>query len=241
MQAISERAVRWTDAEVTLEGRMMVPEVARQAPRPAVLVVHTIRGRGAFEHERARALAELGYVGFAVDLYGEGRYSDDHGEAGAWMQALLDDRELLQQRMAAALAAAAAQPEVDAQRIAAIGYCFGGLCVLDLARTTPGVSGVASFHGLLAPPPGPPAGQIDAQVLILHGWDDPLAPPEAVLAVARELTAAGADWQIHAYGHAAHSFTNPAAANPERGLAYEPRADRRAWQALNGFLAELFD
>lgn len=240
MQGISERTVTWTEAGEAMEGRLVAPAASVDGARPVVLVVHTIRGRGEFEHARARALAELGYVGFAVDLYGAGRYSEDPAEGGRWMQALLDDRPRLQRRMAAALAAASAEPEVDARRVAAIGYCFGGLCVLDLARSTSGVAGVASFHGLLTPPPGARAQAIDARVLILHGWDDPLAPPEAVLAVATELTEAGADWQLHAYGHTAHSFTNPAAATPERGLVYQPRADQRSWRALENFLAELF-
>ena len=212
----------------------------RSGPRPGVLIAHTIRGRSEFECGKAEALARLGYVGFALDVYGRGRVADDHAVAEPWMRALLGDRPGLQRRMQLGLEAAAAQAEVDASRIAAIGYCFGGLSVLDLARVDDRPLGVASFHGLLDRPAGLAQRPIRSRILILHGWDDPLATPEAVVRAAAEFTAAGADWQLHAYGHAAHSFTNPGAANPERGLVYHPAADRRSWRALEDFLAELF-
>lgn len=236
---IQTRLVEYRDEGQRLQAFMAWDE-RLAGSRPVVLVAHTIRGRSEFECERARALAALGYVGFALDVYGEGRVADDHAVAEPWMRALLEDRPRLQARLQRGLEAAAAQPEVDAGRIAAIGYCFGGLAVLDLARVDDRPLGVASFHGLLHRPHGLAPRPIRPRILMLHGWDDPLAPPEAVLQAAAEFTGAGADWQLHAYGHTAHSFTNPAAASPERGLAYQPAADRRSWQALESYLAELF-
>jgi len=156
------------------------------------------------------------------------------------MQPLLDDRTLLQRRMTLALEVFRKQKEVDATRIAAMGFCFGGLCVLDLARTGADVAGVASFHGLFGQPGNTAGNRISAKVLVLHGWDDPMAKPDQVLGLAEELTAMGADWQIHAYGNTLHAFTNPAADDPDFGTVYDADADRRSWQSLQLFLAEIF-
>jgi dienelactone hydrolase len=151
------------------------------------------------------------------------------------MDALDTDRALLRDRLYASLETAlgVAAP-ADPARIAAIGFCFGGKCVLDLARSGADIAGVASFHGLYDAPPFP-NGTITAKVLVLHGWEDPLDPPETVLALATEMTEAKVDWQIHSYGHTVHGFTNPA-----RETMYSPVADRRSWRALIDFLEELF-
>ena len=159
-------------------------------------------------------------------------------------QALLDemvgDRSLLLRRLSANIDYLCSRPEVDASRIAAIGFCFGGLCVLDIARGGLDVAGVVSFHGLLGSPGEGPQGSIAAKVLALHGWDDPLAPPDAVTAFAAEMSARDADWQLHAYGGTAHAFTNPAAQDPENGMQYQPVVTERAWTSMQNFLAELF-
>ena len=160
-------------------------------------------------------------------------------ENAALIQPFLQDRALLQGRITAALDALRARDEVDADRIAAIGYCFGGLCVLDLARSGADVRGVVSLHGLFAPPEPKPPGPVRASVLALHGHDDPMVPVEAVNALEQELTDAGADWQIHVYGGAMHAFTNPKANDPEFGTVYNEVADRRSWQATRQFLAEV--
>jgi dienelactone hydrolase len=131
------------------------------------------------------------------------------------------------------------QDEVDETRIAAIGFCFGGLCVLDLARTGADIRGVTSFHGLLTPSPATTGNRIAAKILVLHGWDDPMATPEHLVALGHELTRMEADWQIHAYGNAMHAFTNPAANNPDFGTVYQADADRRSWAAMRAFLAEV--
>lgn len=209
-------------------------------PKPGVLISHAWGGRSEFEQGKAETLAELGYVGFALDLYGKGVLGTSREENSGLMQPLLDDRGTLQRRMHLALAQLKKQKEVDGSRVAAMGFCFGGLCVLDLARTGADLSGVASVHGLFAPPGNTDGKRIKAKVLVLHGWDDPMATPDQVLALADELTNAGADWQIHGYGNTVHAFSNPAANDPAHGTVYNPIADRRSWQNLQLFLAEIF-
>ena len=156
------------------------------------------------------------------------------------MQPLLEDRSLLQRRMTLALEQIRKQKEVDSSRVAAMGFCFGGLCVLDLARTGSDVLGVASFHGLFKPPGNTDGNKILAKVLVMHGWDDPMVKPDQVISLAEELTAMGADWQIHGYGNTLHAFTNPAANDVAHGTVYDADADRRSWQNLQLFLAEIF-
>jgi dienelactone hydrolase len=156
------------------------------------------------------------------------------------MQPFLDDRATLRRRITAALDALKSHPLVDSDRVAAIGFCFGGLCVLDLARSVPpSLRGVVSFHGLFHPPKLGEQAKIEAKILMLHGYDDPMATPEHVVAIANELTQAKADWQLHAYGHTSHAFTNPEAQSPDHGLMYNATADRRSWLAMQNFLEEV--
>jgi len=208
--------------------------------RPGVVVSHAWGGAGEFEQDRARDLAKLGYVGFSLDLYGKGIRGSNPEENTKLMQPLLADRALLQKRMHLAVTTLRAQDQIDTAKIAAIGYCFGGLCVLDLARTSADVLGVASFHGLFVPPGNTGGNKISAKVLALHGWGDPLAPPDQALALATELTEADADWQLHAFGHTLHAFTDSHANDPANGFAFSPDATRRSWQLLTDFLAEIF-
>jgi dienelactone hydrolase len=133
-----------------------------------------------------------------------------------------------------------AQNEVDASNTAAIGFCFGGLCVLDIARTGEDLAGVVSFHGLFPAPGNTEGNTVKARVLALHGWDDPMAPPQSVIGLATEMSAMNADWQLHAHGNTMHAFTNPDANDPEMGTVYNAKADRRSWQAMTNFLDELF-
>lgn len=209
---------------------------ASPAARPLVLIAPTFWGRSAFEESKARSLAELGYVAVAIDIYGVEHWPEgDNDRAWAAMNTVDHDRALLKARMLASLdTALAAGMPVDAQKVAAIGYCYGGKSVLDLARCGADVAGVVSFHGAYDPPPFA-NGDIKAKILILHGWDDDLGPPELVVKLASELTESGADWQLHAYGHTDHAFTNPA-----RIGMYSPAADRRSWQAMRNFLDEIF-
>lgn len=214
---------------------------SRQGRRPGVLVAHTWRGHSDFEDNKACELARLGYVGFAIDLYGKGKLGSSPEENAALMQPLLDDRSELQQRMRVALQNLRDLPEVDAQRTAGIGFCFGGLCVLDLARCGADLRGIVSFHGLLDPPGNPVDTPVSAKVLVLHGWDDPMATPDAVLSLASELSASRADWQLCAYGNTAHAFTNPLANDRAAGLVYSAPAERRAWRSMAMFLDECFE
>ena len=237
---IETRPVEYRYGEHTFEG-LLAWDSAADAARPGILVAHTIRGRTAFEEEKARKLAELGYVALAADVYGKELIGTDTAACAPLMEALQADRSLLQGRLHAALDATAGQPEVSGGELAAIGYCFGGMCVLDIARTRADVAGVASFHGLLKAPGNVVLEQIAARILVLHGWDDPLAPPEDVLALAKELGAMAADWQLHAYGNVRHAFTNPTADASNGVTVYNAGADRRSWLALKNFLSELFD
>lgn len=220
-----------------LEGFLALPE--GNGPHPCVLIAHNWAGQSEADNGVARKLAAMGYAGFAIDVYGKGTRGDPMGDNGHLMNPWMADRAGLQRRLLAAVDAAAANPAIDASRIAIIGYCFGGLCALDVARSgDTRVKGAVSFHGVYAPN-GLEDRQIGARILVLHGWDDPLCPPDATVALGHELNAKGADWQIHAYGHTMHAFTAPGANNPAGGIQYSETADRRSWQALSNFLAEI--
>jgi dienelactone hydrolase len=234
---VREEIVAYTDGETTMHGLVAFPDVAE--PAPAVIVAPMWSGRTQFADDAARRFAARGWVGFALDPYGEGRVGTTPDENRALMGPLVSDRALLLRRARAAVDAVAALPQVDASRVAAIGFCFGGLVVLDLARGNAPVRGVASFHGLLGGNGLEQPEPIATAVLILHGHDDPMATPDDVAAVQRELDARAADWQIHVYGDTVHAFTNPTANSPEGGTVYSARAARRAWAACDDFLAEV--
>jgi dienelactone hydrolase len=219
-----------------MEGFLALPDGA--GPHPCVLIAHNWAGQSEADNAAARKLAAMGYAAIAIDVYGKGVRGDPMGDNSHLMNPWLADRAGLQRRLLAAVDAAAAHPAIDSARIAFMGYCFGGLCALDVARSGDArVKGAVSFHGVYAPS-GLDQPRITAKVLVLHGWEDPMTPPDATVALARELTAAGADWQIHAYGHTMHAFTAPQANNPAGGIQYSADADRRSWQALTNFLAE---
>ncbi|MEL6470799.1 MAG: dienelactone hydrolase family protein [Cyanobacteria bacterium J06623_4] len=234
---VTEQLV-YRDGEATFEGTVSWDDALTGA-RPGVMVASTFRGQSAFETEKAEQLAALGYVGFAIDVYGQGKRASSPEEAGQMMGVLTADRPLLLKRMQLAMETLQALPQVDAEKIAAIGFCFGGMCVLDLARGGANLCGVVSFHGVYTPPPMA-AQPISAAVLVLHGWEDPLSPREATVALADELTQAGCDWQIHMYGHTAHAFTNPAAQDREGGMFYVERSTERGWRNMQDFLAAQF-
>jgi dienelactone hydrolase len=237
--AIFENKVAYTDDDTVLEAFFAFDDSITER-RPAVLIGHTWVGRNEFVAEKARALAKLGYVGFALDMYGKGVIGSSSEENANLMQPFMDDRSLLQKRMKVAFATVKKLPWVDDSKVAAIGYCFGGLCVLDLARTGVDIKGVVSFHGLLDAPDNTQGNKIKAKILALHGRDDPMGLPDQVLAFQEEMTQAGADWQFVSYGHTVHAFSNPAANDPGFGTVYQADADMRSWQAMMNFLAEIF-
>lgn len=211
-------------------------------PRPGVMIVPNVLGEKEQDRVVAERLAVLGYVGFVADTYGQGkRTTRESPDSTLYMNQLNADRSLLRDRLHASVAALKALPQVDPAKVAAIGYCFGGKSVIDLARSGGGVIGVVAFHGIFDPPGYDYPRPIAAKLLICHGWNDPLARPEAVTALAAELTKAGADWQLHGYGNAGHAFTDPTLKNvPRPGFGYDETADRRSWQAMRNFLGELF-
>lgn len=206
---------------------------------PVVLVSHTWRGRDEFVENKVRQLAQMGYVGFAIDMFGEGRRGTTAAECEALIKPLVEDRSSLMRRIGAAVTASSQLGAGDPQRIAAIGYCFGGMCVLDLARSGTPVRGVISLHGLLTPTDVASA-TIRAKVLAVHGNDDPLVAESELQRFREQMTAAKADWQLHIYGGTKHAFTNPAATDPNAATFYSSTAERRSWQTVTAFLDELF-
>ena len=209
--------------------------------RPTVIIIPTVMGVQQLEIGFADRLVALGYHAVVADLFGRRFEAGTDKEAAfAAMGELRADRAALRDRLLAVLEEVRKRDHVDSAKIAVIGYCFGGQCALDVARSGAEIAAAASFHGLFDPP-GLPAQPIKAKVIAFHGWDDPMVPPEAVAALGKELTEAGADWQIHAYGHVGHGFTNPTASQLGiAGVAFNDAAARRSWAALEDYLAELF-
>jgi dienelactone hydrolase len=236
--AIRERLIEYRDGPALLEG-FFCHDDTRPGPQPALLISHTWSGRDEFVERKARRLAWHGFATFALDMFGKGKRGATTEECSALMTPFVQDRALLARRITAALTTVRGLQEVDARRIAALGFCFGGMCVLDLARSGADIRGVVSMHGLLKPSGLPRPPKFHAKVLMLHGYDDPMGPPEDVLAIAKELTAAGADWQLHAYGNTVHAFTNPHASDRAGGMMYDESADRRSWHSLLQFLDEV--
>ena len=237
---IQTNEIEYMDDDTICRG-FIAEDSALIQPKPCVLIVHDWTGRSDAFCEKAKQLAAYGYVGFAIDMYGERKLGHTNEERRALLNPLRDHREKLAARILAAFDAAKSLPRVDASKIAAIGYCFGGLCVLDLARIGADVKGVVSFHGLLSPPTPTVCENIRAKILILHGYDDSMVPPMQVNQFAKEMTMKKADWQIHMYGHTQHSFTNPEANDDELGLHYDATADRRSWMSTELFLHEILN
>ncbi len=234
------KTLDYNDGDTVLEAYVAYEESETQ--KPLVLVAHDWTGRREYPCRAAERLAELGYVGFALDMYGKGIFGKDGDTAGnsALMAPYAADRALLRRRIRAALVAGRNIPQVKATHVTAMGYCFGGMCVLELARSGADVLGVISMHGILAPGDGMTNEDIHAKVLCLHGHDDPMVPPEQVLAFQQEMTQAGVDWQVHSYGGVQHAFTNAAANDPELGAVFNAVAKHRAYQSVRNFLADLF-
>ncbi|PCD01940.1 carboxymethylenebutenolidase [Sphingomonas spermidinifaciens] len=237
--AIQRRELVYDGPGGPFEGVLAFDPDAGEA-RPGVLIVPNVLGQKEADNLVAERLAALGYVGLAADVFGQGkRTTRESPDPARYMNQLNADRPLLRDRLHASLAALKAQPEVDPARTAAIGYCFGGKCVLDLARSGADLRAVVSFHGIFDRPSYANVTPIAPRILVCHGWADPLAPPESAAALTAELTEGGARWQLHAYGHAGHGFTDRSMQGSTRpGFGYDADADASSWAAMQRLLAE---
>ena len=208
--------------------------------RPTVILIPTVMGVSDLEIGFGRQLVELGYNSLVADLFGKKFRGAPRDTMFGEMNRLRGDRAALRRRLLHVLELVRGLDEVSDGQIVAAGYCFGGQCALDLARTGEDFAAAVSFHGLFDPPGLPPE-KIKAKVVAFHGWDDPMVSPDKVVALGNELTEAGCDWQIHAYGHVGHGFTNPHAADLQiDGVAYNALAAERSWTSFINLLEELF-
>jgi dienelactone hydrolase len=208
--------------------------------RPTVILIPTVMGVSELEIGFGRQLVELGYNALVADLFGKKFHGAPRDTMFGEMTRLRGDRAALLRRLQSVLDLAHGLGEVADKQIVVAGYCFGGQCALDLARSGADITAAVSFHGLFDPP-GLPKQKIRAKVVAFHGWDDPMVPPDKVVALGQELTEAGCDWQIHAYGHVGHGFTNPHASDLQiDGVAYNALAAERSWTSFINLLEELF-
>jgi dienelactone hydrolase len=235
--------MRIEDIEYTYDGTTMVGQLAvdetRSGTRPAVLVAHDAMGLSDHPKETARRLAELGYVALAIDYHGGGvLLSPD--EVGPRLGALMGDSAAIRGVGGAGLDALLASEYADPTRVAAIGYCFGGTLSLELARGGADLVAVVGFHSGLATGHPEDARNITGKVLVCIGADDPIIPPEQRQAFEEEMRAAGVDWQLHLYGGAVHSFTNPLADGTNPAIRYDRQADERSWSSMLALFGEVF-
>lgn len=237
--AIHTETIEYKHGDVVLEGFLAHDEkyLTEKIRKPAVIVVHEWKGLGDYAKKRAEQLAELGYVAFAIDMYGKDIRPKTHEEAAKESGIYRNDRQLMRARAHAALEKLKEVPFVDPERIAAIGYCFGGTTVLEMARAGEDLKGVASFHGALGTSELAQAGQVKAKVIVFHGASDTFVKPEEVASFKEEMKKAGVDFQFIPYEGAVHSFTvKEAGDDPTKGMAYNEKADKDSWEKLKEFL-----
>jgi dienelactone hydrolase len=228
---------------LVMEGFLAIGDTALEK-QPLVLVVHDWTGQREFAQEKAKYFAKQGFIGFAVDLYGKGKRGSDTDITinQKLLNELLEDRSVIVTRMQAALNTALALPTVDQDRIMAIGFCMGGMSVLDFARSGASIGGVVSIHGILGEPKSTSSQKIKSKVLVLQGHDDPMATPEQILAFETEMTKKAVDWQVHVFGNTVHAFTNPKADGESLspGLRFSSLANARSWELVRNFSSEIF-
>ncbi len=229
--------IEYKDGNVLLQGFYAVDE-SKKDKRPGILVCHDWSGRNEFAENKAKQLAELGYVGFALDMFGKGIIGNTVEEKTKLISPFMADRKKLLTRIMAAFEVLKSLPEVDSNKLAAIGFCFGGLCALDIARSGVDLKGAVGFHALLTPPPFSNE-KIKAKILVLHGYDDPMVKPDQVIHFATEMTSSEVDWQIHMYGNTKHAFTNPAVHDNKLGTVYNKLSAERSWIEMKDFFAEI--
>ena len=236
--AIHTETIEYKHGDTALEGFLAYDDSIK-GPRPGVLIVHQWKGLTDYEKKRADMLAQLGYTAFALDIYGKGVRPKENQDAAAEAGKYKRDRALLRARAQAGLDVLRKQPQTDPKRIAAIGYCFGGTTVIELARSGADIAGVVSFHGALDSPKPEDGKNIKCKVLACHGADDPFVPAKDVEAFENEMRAAGVDWRLIKYGGAVHSFTDWNADGSMKGAQYNERADKRSWEDMKAFFAEI--
>lgn len=241
--AVVGKEVTYQTGGTTLKGYLAY-DAAKAGPRPGVLVIHEWWGHNAYARKRAEMLAELGYAALAVDMFGDGKTADHPKDAGAFAGAVMGDIEVGEARFQAAMEFLKSQPQTDRERIAAIGYCFGGAIALHMARIGMPLDAVASFHGNLSPKKEAQEGRVKARILVCNGADDSFIPKEQIEAFHREMSDANVDYRFENYPGAKHGFTNPEATALGRKfdleLAYQEEADRKSWAALKKLLREVF-
>ena len=240
LAAVQSKAVTYKDDETVLTGYLYWNDEV-EGKRPGVLVIHEWWGLNDYAQKRASMLAELGYVAFAADMYGDGRVTDKPAQAKEWMQEVTADVEGWRARAQLGLDQLNASGMVDGDKLAAIGYCFGGASVLQMSYASAPVKGVVSFHGALPAAPEEAKGKIGPHILVLHGNADSFIAPEVVTNFRAKLEAAGANWEMNTYGGVRHGFTNPDAASfGIENLQYDAAADRKSWQRMQDFFADIF-
>ena len=229
--------VEYFHDEVRLKGFMAYPENGEHFP--GVLIAHDWSGRNDFAKKKAIELAQQGYVALAIDMYGDARIGQTNDEKQALMMPLVSNRAYLRERILSAYQLLREFERVDATKMAAIGFCFGGLCVLDLARSGAALKAVVSFHGILKDAPDCPSFPIKAEVLALHGYDDPMVTPQDVMDFTEEMTHLGAPFQVNIYGQTMHAFTNPKANDKAFGTVYQMDTAQKAFQAMDALFARV--
>ncbi|MBS4168273.1 dienelactone hydrolase family protein [Parachlamydia sp. AcF125] len=241
-----QEAVPYRVGDVSMQGYLVYDPTSREK-KPAIVIAHAWKGQGEFEREKAKQLANLGYVAFAADVYGEGKTAESDEEAAALMAPLFVERKTLRERIRAAVRAVKQCPAVDPNKIGAIGFCFGGLTVIELVRSGEDIRGAVSFHGILGDTLGgkkarlePLAKEIKSALLIQHGYEDPLVSSSDIAAIQKELNRANVDWKMDIYGHTSHAFTNPSMRDTEHGLVYNAKSSQRAWTSMRNFFEEIF-
>lgn len=237
---MKESQISYQAGDVKAEGFLIYEDRIKEK-RPAILVSHAWYGQDDFAREKARKLAELGYISFAVDMFGSKKNAKNDDEANALIQPLFLDRKLLQRRIIAAFETLSKQPNVDKTRIGAIGFCFGGLVVIELLRSGTPIKSVVGFHAVLGNAGAkttPIAQNIKGSILILHGYDDPLVSFEDIRNIQNEFNQADVNWQMNIYGHTSHAFTNPRAHDTTKGLIYNERVSKMAWMSMKNFFEE---
>ena len=237
--ALRNKYIQYNDGKDALEGYLAWDDEINH-PKPGVLLVHAWAGRDSFVCRQADRIASLGYVSFALDLYGKGLIGKSKDENSRLMRPFIEDRSLLKRRLLLALSVLKNQNQVNSNKIASVGYCFGGLASLDLARHSVNLRGAVSLHGNLTPLDVTKNHKIDTKILVLHGWKDPMVPLDDVLIFTQEMTRSHADWQLQIFGNAMHAFTKPDADDTEHGMLYDELSEKRSWDAMRIFLAEIF-